>query len=66
MTTRALMAALLAVVVAVSAIELSTWALGHAVSAIVPSASGSDADASLPHAAEVEAPAPAAVPAITW
>jgi hypothetical protein len=66
MTTRTLMVALLAVVIAVSAIELSSWVLGRAVSAVVPSASVTEVDASLPHASEIETPVPAAAPAITW
>jgi hypothetical protein len=66
MTVRTAGAALLAAVLAVSAIELSTWLLAHAVSVVVPAASVSDVDASVPQASEVDVPAPAAVPAITW
>ena len=66
MSTRSVLALLIAVLLAVSAIELSTWVLGRAVSAIVPSASVSEVNAEMPHAPEVDAPAPAAVPALTW
>jgi hypothetical protein len=66
MTSRSVMALVLAVVLAVSAIELSSWALGRAVSAVVPSASVSEVDANVPHAPEVETTTSAATPALTW
>jgi hypothetical protein len=66
MTLRAGLALLLAVLLAVSAIEVSTWALGQAVSAVVPSASVSEVTAEVPHAPELDAPAPATAPAFTW
>jgi hypothetical protein len=66
MSLRPLMAALLAVVIAVSAIELSSWVLSRAVSAVVPAASVSEVDAHVPQAPEVDVPTPTSVPAITW
>lgn len=66
MSARPVLALLLAVLLAVSAIELSTWLLGQAVSAIVPSASVSEVNAEMPPVPEVDAPAPGAVPALTW
>ena len=66
MSVRSMLALLLAVLLAVSAIELSTWVLGRAVSAIVPAASVSEVNAEMPHAAEVDAPAPGTAPALTW
>lgn len=44
-------------VVAVSAIELSSWLLGRAVAAIVPAASVSEVSAEAPYAPDVAAPA---------
>jgi diphthamide synthase (EF-2-diphthine--ammonia ligase) len=66
MTMRSVLALFLAVVVAVSAIELSTWILGRVVSAIVPSASVSEVNAEVPHAPEIDTPAPTPTPALTW
>jgi hypothetical protein len=65
MTSRSVMALVLAVILAVSAIEFSSWALGRAVSAVVPSASVSEVDAHVPHTPEVETTT-AAAPALTW
>jgi hypothetical protein len=66
MSARSVLGLLLAVLLAVSAIELSSWVLGHAVSAIVPSASVSEVNAEMPQAPEVDAAAPGEVPALTW
>jgi hypothetical protein len=66
MTLRSAVAVLLAVVVVISAIELSTWALGRAMSTVVPSASVGDVDTAVPQASEVDAPTPTAAPALTW
>jgi hypothetical protein len=60
------MAVLLAVIIVISAIELSTWVLGRAVSIVVPSASVSEVDTAVPQASEVDAPAPTPAPALTW
>jgi hypothetical protein len=66
MTVRSVVAVLLAAVIVISAIELSTWVLGRATSAVVPSAAVSDVDTAVPHTSEVDAPAPTAAPALTW
>ena len=66
MTLRSTLAVLLAVVVIVSAIELSTWVRKRAKPAIVPSASVSELDTAVPQASEVDAPTPSAAPALTW
>jgi hypothetical protein len=66
MTLRAAVAVLLAVFLVISAIELSTWVLGRAMSTVVPSASVSDVDTAVPQASEVDAPEPTAAPALTW
>lgn len=66
MTLRSAMAVLLAVIIMISAIEVSTWALGRAMSAVMPSASVSDLDTPLPQTSEVDAPPPTATPALTW
>ena len=65
MTLRSAAAVLLAVVIMISAIELSTWVLGHAMAVVVPAASG-DVDTAVPQAPEVDAPAPTAAPSLTW
>lgn len=66
MTLRSAVAVLLAVILVISAIELSTWVLGRAMSTVVPSASVSDVDTAVPQASEVDAPAPTSAPALTW
>jgi hypothetical protein len=66
MTMRSVVALVLAVVVVIAAIELSTWVLGRAMSVVVPSASVSDAETAVPQASEVDAPAPTTAPALTW
>jgi hypothetical protein len=67
MTPRSVFAVLFVVtILAISAIELSTWALGRAVSAIVPAASVSEVNAEVPSVPEVDAPAPVAAPVHTW
>jgi len=66
MTLRSAAVVLLAVIVMIFAIEVSTWALGRAMSVVVPSASVSDLDAPVPQASEVEAPPPTSTPAFTW
>ena len=66
MTLRSAVAVLLGVILVISAIKLSTWALGRAMSTVVPSASISDVDTPVPHASEIDAPAPTSAPAFTW
>jgi hypothetical protein len=67
MTVRSVVGVLFVVMVlAVSAIELSTWLLGRAMSAIVPAASVSEVNAEMPQAPEIDAPEPVAAPALTW
>lgn len=66
MTLRSAMAVLLAAVIVISVIELSTWILGRAMSAVVPSASVSELDTPVPQTSEVDAPAPTPAPALTW
>jgi hypothetical protein len=66
MTLRSAVAVLLALVIIISVIEVSTWALGRAMSVVVPSASVSELDTPVPQTAEVDAPPPAATPALTW
>ena len=66
MTLRSAVAVLVAVAMVISAVEVSTWALGHAISMVVPAASVSDAETPLPQAPEVDAPAPTIEPALTW
>jgi len=67
MIPRAVSAVIFTVIMVVAAIEVSTWLLGRAVSAVVPAASVSEVEAEVPHAPEVDAPAPAAAaPALTW
>jgi hypothetical protein len=61
MTVRSVVGVLFVVMVlAVSAIELSTWLLGRAMSAIVPAASVSEVNA------EIDTPEPVAAPKLTW
>ena len=67
MTPRSLFAVLFVVtVLAISAIELSTWALGRAVSAIVPAASVTEVNAEVPSVFEVDTLVPGAAPVHTW
>ena len=66
MTLRSTLVVLLAVVIVMSIIELSTWGRGRAKSAVVPSASVSELDTAVPQASEVDAPAPSTAPALTW
>jgi hypothetical protein len=66
MTLRSAMAVLLAVIIVISAIELSTWVLGRAMAVVMPSASVSEVDTAVPQASEVDAPAPIPTPALTW
>ncbi len=65
MTLRSAMAVLLALVLVISAVELSTWVLGRAISVVVPSVSVSDVDTAVPQASEVDDPAPTTAPALT-
>ena len=65
MTLRSAVVVLLAVVIMISAIELSTWVLGQAMSVVVPSTSV-ELDTPVPQASEVDAPAPTTAPALTW
>ena len=66
MNVRPVLAFLLAVLVAVSAMELSTWILGQAESAIVPAASVCEVNAEVPQAPEVKASRQGTAPALTW
>ena len=66
MIRRVVSAVILTVIVMVAAIEVSTWLLGRAVSAVVPAASVSEVEAEIPQAPEVDAPVPVAAPALTW
>ena len=66
MTLRSAVAVLLALIIIISVIEVSTWALGRAMSVVVPSASVSELDTPVPQTSEVDAPPPAATPALTW
>lgn len=66
MIPRVVSGVIFTVIMLVAAIEVSTWLLGRAVSAIVPAASVSEVEAEVPHAPEVDAPAPATAPALTW
>jgi hypothetical protein len=66
MTLRSAMAVLLAVIIVISAIELSTWVLGRAMAVVMPSASVSEVDTAVPQASEVDAPTPTPTPALTW
>jgi hypothetical protein len=66
MTLRSAVAVLVAVMMMISAVQLSTWALGRAMSIVVPAASVSDAETSVPQASEIETVSPTADPALTW
>lgn len=66
MTVRSAAVALLAVIIMILAIEVSTWALGRAMSVVVPSASVSELDTPVPQASEVDSPPPPMTPALTW
>lgn len=66
MIPRVVSAVIFTVIIVVAAIEVSTWLLGRAVSAVVPAVSVSEVEAEVPHAPEVDAPVPAAAPALTW
>ena len=66
MTLRSVMAVLLAIIIVISAIELSTWVLARAISVVVPSASVSELDTPVPQTSEVDAPPPTTTPALTW
>jgi hypothetical protein len=66
MTLRSAMAVVLAFIIMVSAIELSTWALGRAMSVVIPSASVSELETPVPQTSEVDAPPPTTAPALTW
>jgi hypothetical protein len=67
MTIRSVMAVLFVIVIVISAIELSTWALGRAMSLVVPSASVSELDTPVPQTPELDdAPPPPTAPALTW
>jgi hypothetical protein len=65
MTVRAVIAVLLTVALVAAAVELSTWVLVRAVSTVVPAAAVSEVEAEVPNASEIDAPAPASVPALT-
>ena len=66
MTLRSVVAVLVAVMMMISAVQLSTWALGRAMSIVAPAASVSDAETSVPQVSEIDTPSPAAEPALTW
>jgi hypothetical protein len=66
MTIRSAVAMLVAVIIMISAIEVSTWALARAMSVVVPSASVNELDTPVPQTSEVDAPPPTATPALTW
>ena len=66
MIQRVVSAVLLAVILVVAAIEISTWLLGRTLSTVIPAASVGQVEAELPTTPEVDAVAPAAVPALTW
>ena len=66
MTLRSVVVVLVAVMMMISAVQLSTWALGRAMSIVVPAASVSDAETSVPQASEIDAPSPSTEPALTW
>jgi hypothetical protein len=61
-----MVAVLVAVMLVISAVQLSTWALGRAMSIVVPAASVSDTETSVPQASEIDTPPPAIEPALTW
>ena len=63
MTSRVVMAVLLAVIVVIAAIELSAWMVGRQA-LVVPAASVSDP--AVPQASEVDVSAPTPAPALTW
>jgi hypothetical protein len=66
MIPRVVSAVIFTVIIAVAAIEVSSWLLGRAVSALVPAASVSEVEAEVPQASEVDVPTPTAAPALTW
>ena len=66
MTLRSAVAVVVAVMMVISAVELSTWALGRAMSIVAPAASVSDAETSVPQASEIDTPSPAGEAALTW
>ena len=66
MTLRSVVAVLVAVMMMISAVQLSTWALGQAMSIVAPAASVSDAHTSVPQASEIETPPPTTEPALAW
>jgi hypothetical protein len=66
MTVRSAVAVVGALVMVISAVELSTWALGRAMSIVVPAPSVGDADTPVPQVSEIDAPSPTTDPALTW
>ena len=66
MTFRSVVALLSAVIIMISAVEVSTWALARAMSVVVPSASVDELNTPVPQTSEVDAPPPTATPALTW
>jgi hypothetical protein len=66
MTLRSVVAVLVAVMMMISAVQLSTWALGRALSIVAPSASVGDAETSVPQASEIDTPPPTIEPVLTW
>ena len=64
MIARSIAAVLLTVVVVFAAVEFSSWVLGRAVSAVLPSVSEVEAD--VPQAQELDAPASVTAPGFTW
>jgi hypothetical protein len=65
MIPRVVSAVIFTIIIVVAAVEVSTWLLGRAVSAVVPAASVSEVEAEVPQAPEVE-PTAGAAPALTW
>jgi hypothetical protein len=66
MTFRPVVALLAAMIIMISAIEVSTWALARAMSVVVPSASVDELNTPVPQTSEVDAPPPTSTPALTW
>ena len=66
MIPRIVSAVIFTVIIVVAAVEVSTWLLGRAVSAVVPAASVSEVEAEVPQTPEVDEPTAAAAPALTW
>jgi hypothetical protein len=66
MIRRFVSAVLLTVILVVAVIEISTWLLGRTLSTVMPAASVGEVEAEMPTTPEIDAPAPATAPALTW